>query len=136
MPFVTSVAARARNKRWRDKNKDKVKANNVKYNYPLEKRMITRVKCRAKKQNIPFDIDINDVVIPEICPILGIKLMPKRGLKKGYYPDSPSLDRIIPNLGYIKGNVRVISARANLLKNDASLKELELILHDARAIHI
>lgn len=134
MPFVTSLAARQRNKRWRDKNKDKVREQNAKYNYSLERRMLIRIKCRAKQNNIPFNISEEDIIIPEVCPILGIKLIPKRGLKRGYYPDSPSLDRIIPELGYIKGNVRVLSARANLLKNNASLDELRLVYEDALRI--
>ena len=48
---------------------------------------------------------------------------------------SPSLDRIIPSLGYVKGNIRVISFRANTLKNNATLSELELILEDAKKIN-
>lgn len=90
--------------------------------------MIYRVKSRAKKAGIAFDIDISDIVIPAICPVLGIALTPHEG--RGYHPASPSLDRIKPRLGYTKGNVRVISARANLLKSDASLNELRRVLAD------
>lgn len=43
-------------------------------------------------------------------------------------PDSPSLDRIKPELGYVKGNIRVISFKANSIKNDASIEELRQIL--------
>lgn len=50
-------------------------------------------------------------------------------------PASPSLDKIIPSLGYVPGNVRIISARANLLKNDATVDELRAILKDAEQIH-
>ena len=39
--------------------------------------------------------------------------------------NSPSIDRIDSNKGYIKGNVRIISLRANMMKNDANLQELE-----------
>jgi hypothetical protein len=100
-------------------------------NSKIESRMLSRCKNRAKKNGIPFDLTVEDIIIPNVCPVLGIKLIPKimEG-RKGYYPDSPSLDRIDPSLGYIKGNVRVISARANLLKNDATVAELRLVLLD------
>ena len=49
------------------------------------------------------------------------------------FPDSPSLDRIVPELGYVKGNIRVISNRANHLKSDATLEEHRKILLDAEA---
>ena len=50
-------------------------------------------------------ITINDLVFPERCPVLNIPL-----LSTGKRTDnSPSLDRIIPSLGYVPGNVKVIS---------------------------
>lgn len=129
MPFVSTLAQRERNKRWRDNNPDYKPPRE--YGYSIEKRMFTRVKSRALKNSIPFEIDVSDIIIPEYCPVLNIKLVPKRGIGRGYYPDSPSLDRINPTLGYVKGNVRVISGRANLLKSDASLEELKLVYEDA-----
>lgn len=58
---------------------------------------------------------ISDIIIPETCPMLGIKL--EFGFdKQGGNFNSPSLDRIIPELGYTKGNVMVISKRANMIK--------------------
>lgn len=80
---------------------------------------------RAKKLCIPFSIDKNDIVIPDRCPILDIPLEKSFGKMSD---NSPSLDRVIPSLGYIKGNVRVISFRANRLKSDCSIDELKKIL--------
>ena len=99
-----------------------------------ESRMRGRVKYRAKKLGIPYSLKHGDVAIPDVCPVLGIKLVVNRGGRKGYHPDSPSLDRIVPELGYVPGNVRVISARANLLKNDATVSELEAVLTDLRRL--
>ena len=87
--------------------------------------MVTWAKYRAKKNNIPFDITPEDVIIPEVCPILGIKLEAGIGCQTD---SSPSIDRINPNLGYIKGNIQVICYRANRIKNDASLDELKKIV--------
>jgi hypothetical protein len=60
-----------------------------------------------------------------LCPILGIKL---EWGEVGGLNSSPSLDRKDPTLGYTKGNVAFISQRANRLKQDASLAELERII--------
>ncbi len=93
--------------------------------------LLYRAKHRAKQQGIPFDISEDDVVIPTHCPVLGIELKWNLGIgRKGYHPDSPSVDKIVPSIGYVKGNVRVISARANLLKNNATSQELLLVLRD------
>ena len=96
----------------------------------VEYRMLTRAKSRAKQNNIPFNLELTDIVIPETCPLLGIPIQIQP--KKGYHPNSPSIDKIIPEKGYIKGNVWVISNRANTLKNDASLQELELLVENLK----
>ena len=78
-------------------------------------------KSRAKKFHLEFDSSPVDILIPEYCPILGIKLEVADG-KQG--PSSPSLDRIDSLRGYVRGNIRVISWRANKLKSDATPDEL------------
>lgn len=82
------------------------------------------VKSRARQRGEEFSIDLEDVVVPDKCPILGIPLKYNRGIKED---NSYSLDRIDPNKGYIKGNVWVISLRANRIKNDSTPQELRLI---------
>jgi hypothetical protein len=89
------------------------------------------VKSRAKAFGKDFNLDHSDIVIPDFCPVLGIPLSLNNN-GAGYHSNSPSLDRIDNSKGYVKGNVRVISARANLLKNDATIEELELVLEDLR----
>ena len=88
--------------------------------------ILTAARCRAKYKGLPFNINVEDIQIPEKCPILGIPLCHKDG-----FPDdgSPALDRIIPSLGYVKGNIMVISHRANNIKGDASLEELRAIVY-------
>lgn len=86
---------------------------------------LTAVKRRAKQSGVPFDLDLDylkSLPMPNTCPVLGIPM-------DGSYRDNHiSLDRVIPELGYTKGNVCFISGRANLLKNDASLNEVRKIL--------
>lgn len=89
-------------------------------------------KNRARKKNVPFSISLEDIPeIPEKCPILGIPLKHHEGLP-GWHDDSPTLDRIFNDKGYVKDNLRIISSRANRLKADATLEELENLLIDAR----
>jgi hypothetical protein len=84
--------------------------------------MLASAKNRAKKLGRECTIKLEDVVVPEFCPILGIR-MEKQAYKA--QDNSPSLDRIDSNQGYIKGNVQVISRRANMLKSNATLEEIE-----------
>lgn len=89
---------------------------------PKQKRLLASARARAAKYGRAFDIELCDIVIPDTCPVLKIPM------------NSPSLDRIDSAKGYVKGNVRVISARANLLKSNATVGEIELVLADLRSI--
>lgn len=92
------------------------------------KELFTSAKKRAKKLGIPFDLTLDDCKIPEFCPALGIRLLAGQGLINGKRVDNaPSLDKIDPNKGYVRGNVAVISWRANRLKSDANTHELRAI---------
>ncbi len=90
--------------------------------------MLKNAFHRAKVKGLPFDITLDDIVVPEVCPVLGIKIANYKGMGRGgFKDDAPSLDKIIPSKGYVKGNVRVISNRANAIKRDASLAELKAV---------
>lgn len=80
-----------------------------------------RAHRRASKLGVVFSIDLQSIVVPDVCPVLGIPLV-VGGQRSA---NSPSLDRIIPLKGYVPGNVRVISDKANRLKGDQSLQQLE-----------
>lgn len=84
--------------------------------YP-ERALLVAAKTRATKRELPFDLEESDIVIPEICPYL------KKPLKANTRY-APSLDKIDPAKGYVKGNIEVISRKANVMKNDASVEEL------------
>lgn len=89
-----------------------------------EKKMLWTAGERARRGGYPCTITLTDIAIPEFCPLLGIRLQRGTG-KPG--PASPSLDKIRPELGYVPGNVWVTSARANKLKNDATVQELQML---------
>lgn len=84
--------------------------------------MITRAKNRAIEKGVPFNLTIEDVTYTDICPLLNIPLNWEGGPRT---KNTPSLDRIIPEKGYIKGNVRIISNLANMMKSYASSEELK-----------
>jgi len=86
-----------------------------------EKYLWYAARSRAKEKNLPFDIDVSDIVIPDFCPALGIPIQRDAEITMD---GSPTLDRIIPELGYTKGNIAVISHRANQIKSNATEKEL------------
>lgn len=99
-----------------------------------EKYVLYRAKNRAKRKGLEFDLTIEDINIPTVCPVLGIPLVSGFGKGSGYRGDIPSIDRINSKLGYIKGNVRVISFKANCIKNDATIEELEKVLEDLKSL--
>jgi hypothetical protein len=89
----------------------------------VEVKMLRRAKGRAKERNLEFNLDIDDVAIPEKCPILDIDLKMHKG-RSGGNPNSPALDRVDNNKGYIKGNVMVMSHLANMMKSSATTEGL------------
>lgn len=98
-------------------------SNRVKSLTP-EWKMHQRAKVRSKARGMEFNLEVSDITIPDICPILGIKLNMNSG-KSGAYRNSPSLDRKDNSKGYIKGNVWVISQLANAMKHAASIEDLQ-----------
>jgi hypothetical protein len=82
--------------------------------------LVHGAKTRAKREDVPFDLTPTDVIIPERCPVFGIVL--ERGKQK-VGPNSPTIDRIDPTKGYVRGNIAVISHYANTLKNNGTAAE-------------
>ena len=85
-----------------------------------KKFMVLCARTRAKKAGVPCAITHEDFEIPEFCPILGIRL--EQGTRKAH-DASPSLDRVIPERGYVSDNIAVISHRANMIKSSGSAEE-------------
>lgn len=119
-----------------EKRKEKMKVNSEHRNKILEQKrkshknnleraLLNRAKARAIKWNLEFNITIEDIIIPKKCPILNIDIIPG---SKGDYMNTPSLDRINNNLGYVKENIAVISMLANSMKNAASIELLNTFI--------
>lgn len=97
-----------------------------------KKPFITATKARAKLKNIPFEITEDDIYLPTHCPLLGTELDYAMG--KGYRPNQASLDRKIPHLGYVPGNVWIVSRKANTMKSNASLEELQTFVANLKRL--
>jgi hypothetical protein len=82
-------------------------------------------KKRAKEKGLPFNIDIEHLltIFPSdgLCPALNIPMVWGGGMDRN---NSPSLDRHVPSLGYVRGNVAFISNKANRIKSDATTEEV------------
>lgn len=135
----------ASGRRYKAENKEKVKAAWTEYNSRPEvierkaewhqenqrKRsiptriqdMVTRAKNRALEKGVPFSLTREDIEYVETCPLLEIPLNWEGGPRD---KNTPSLDRIIPEKGYVKGNVRIISNLANMMKSYANSEEIKL----------
>lgn len=93
--------------------------------------LLNAARARAKKQNIDFNITKDDLFIPEKCPYLDIPIIIGDGIA---HMNSPSIDRIDNSKGYIKGNVMIISYKANTCKNSLSLEELRLFSNNIQRV--
>lgn len=140
---------KSKSKEYYESNKDRIKERTSKQRYEkyhknpkqdlakqkewkinnYEKYLLQSAKARAKKQNVPFDIVASDLTIPTHCPYLGIELVPFSEWA------SPSLDKIIPHLGYVVGNVQVISKLANTMKSCATVDQILTFSKNAMRIH-
>ena len=107
-------------------NKEYVKEKNIAWaNENFEKYTFNRVKQRAKRQGTEFTIELEDLVIPTHCPLLETPLICRLG-EQLPAENIVSVDRIDPSKGYIKGNIQILSQKANRMKNNATDEELYL----------
>lgn len=91
--------------------------------------VLYRAKHRAEENGIEFDLVPEDIVIPAVCPVLGTPIVLGGGRNA---PNAPSIDRFDNSKGYTKDNIRIISYRANGLKSNATLAEMEKVLEYMR----
>jgi len=131
-------------RRWREKNREKHRAQMRKQYHKHREKLLPKMKeysrnryrsdprvslfdgakRRAKLYDLPLEITIDDIIIPDTCPVLGIPLTPGEPANT---PTLPSLDRIVPEKGYVPGNIIVMSLRANSIKKNATLDEVRCL---------
>lgn len=95
-----------------------------------EKRMLHRTKARAKRRGIEYDLSLEDIIFPSHCPVFNQPFI---------YGDPDwtfSIDRKDNSKGYVKDNIMIISNKANRLKNNASLKDFEMLINYLRACEV
>jgi len=117
-------------KAWQESNPGKKEASTAAWRRTEAgwlSRMLANARSRAAKKGIPFSIDKDDLkpLMVSHCPALGIELV-YHGAGGNRY-DSASLDRIVPSLGYVPGNIAVISYKANRMKSDSTTEELLML---------
>ena len=86
--------------------------------------IVHRCQARKKKKNVPCTIKWTDVqdIYTEICPLLEIPIKWDRTSGRDNF--TPSIDRIIPEKGYVSGNIKIISNLANMMKSSATKEQL------------
>ena len=126
-----SIVAKAASNRWKSEHAEEVREYEKRPEVKARRRQkyvqrwlahqVRYIRWRCKKKGIPFDeTAILGLSVPEVCPVLGIAIVIGTGKR---HPGSPSIDRNVPSRGYVAGNVAVISARANTIKNDGTAEE-------------
>lgn len=89
---------------------------------PVANKLLKEAKYRAKKRNLLFNLTLDDIQIPPLCPVFNTPLVFKGG------PDAPSVDRIDNTKGYTKDNIIIVSLKANLFKSYATIDELKQLV--------
>lgn len=115
-------------KRWRE-NHPEHKEKDLEYQrnwakHEPEKRLFKSCRDRARNNGIEFNLILSDIVIPTHCPVLGLELSRTRSKRTDR---TPSVDRLDNSKGYTKDNIKIISWRANKLKADAKLIEVQAV---------
>lgn len=85
--------------------------------------LVNGARRRAKHQRVPFAINFQDLEMPDVCPVLGLKF----DWENQTTPNSPSIDRLNPNLGYVPGNVVIICHMANRIKSNATPNQIRAV---------
>lgn len=118
MPYKCKIKRNETNRKYyHGRRTARYKANPLLYIYKV-------AKARAKKFNVPFEIEVTDIIMNEFCPITGEKLE----LFDNNMSSAMSLDKVDNSKGYIKGNVQVISRKGNRLKGDGTIEQFKNII--------
>lgn len=125
-----TIKDRKRAKAWTRANPERNRERCRVWYRANKKRAILHVcKRRAKVRGVPFSLVEDDIQIPTVCPVFGTPLVIEHGKASA---NSPSVDRIVNECGYVPSNIVVVSAKANSIKGDRSLSDLQTRLADLK----
>jgi hypothetical protein len=134
MPYKDKTAAQQAKKRYREANPEKCReASRISREKNVVSRLLKCSKENAKTTGKEHSITKEDIIIPEYCPYFGIKLTNILG--QGRLDTNPSIDRIDNTKGYTKGNVQIISWKANRFKSNLTEEELIFFAKSILQIH-
>lgn len=88
---------------------------------PIEKRIFNRLKNRSKDRGLSFSLNLDDIILPKICPVF------KKKFIYGSHSWTYSVDRFDNCIGYEKDNISIISNKANMIKSTATVDELRTV---------
>lgn len=114
MPSKFIENRREAQRRWREKD-------------PIQKHFRS-CKERARRDKVEFSLTKEDIVIPELCPILQTPLVINKPGTGKCHTFTPSVDRVDSSKGYTPDNIRIISLKANRMKGDMSIEDVERLL--------
>lgn len=134
MPYKDKQQTKLHLKEWTINNRGKRLASSVRYQEKdFERKLLISSKSNSKRKGREHTICKEDIIIPEYCPYLGIKLTKEVSSTR---PDSTaSLDRIDSTVGYTKNNIQVISRLANIMKSYATEEQLITFAKNVLKIH-
>ena len=96
-----------------------MKESNSRFN--VRGKLCSSALFRARENNLPCNITSEDIILLRVCPLLSVNIEYGNNTITNY---SASLDKINPLLGYVKGNIQVVSMLANNMKSSATQQEL------------
>ena len=88
--------------------------------YASQRSKFIRKKATAKRTGWEWSLNFGDLEWPTHCPILGLEL---DYFSEHRQENSVSFDRVDSEKGYVKGNVKIMSWRANRIKNNGTEEE-------------
>jgi len=134
MPIKDKEKRKAYIAQWQRDNPEKNLASGYRYwaKHP-QKKLLKSSKANAKTRQLEHSIVEEDIIIPEYCPYLNIKLT--YTVESCNHPTTISIDRIDSSKGYTKDNIQVISRLANLMKSYATQEQLITFAENVLKLH-